>query len=448
MLIEGNPADLPGLDLPSNSQDFVENLPNDLIEILNKIATEGGGVWLVGGCVRDSMLGQKVKDFDIAVDFSPTEMMRIFPDAIPTGLDFGCVTLRGSKQNYEATTLRSESGYSDGRRPDQVELVSSLSKDLERRDFTINAMAIDVARKFLHDPHNGRLDLKKGVIKSVGIPTQRINEDGLRILRAYRFMDRGEIGLWPMNQDLSIAIRNQSEILNKISSERINVEFSKIIAGKHCSQIVEKMLNDGVLPIFSPLDPINCYTAVRGLNSPDTLKLSTEARISMLFSNLDQDKLSKFLRDMKTSNEFRKKCLLLHSLIGTMPDSTIESSRVHKHILGPNGFEHLIIQKIISEYNIQTLSSSEIDSNEVLSAIERYHSIPSKVALPLLDGEYLMRTTGIPSGKKLGCLKDWLFRLQVERSITSFEKMESLLCSLPWTADNFEQWPKMIFPEK
>ena len=259
-------------------------------------------------------------------------------------------------------------------------------------------------------------------------------------------MDRGESGLWPMNQDLSIAIRNQSEILNKISSERINVEFSKIIAGKHCSQIVEKMLNDGVLPIFSPLDPINCYTAVR-IEYPDTLKLSTEARISMLFSNLDQDKLSKFLRDMKTSNEFRKKCLLLHSLIGNMPDSTIESSRVHKHILGPNGFEHLIIQKIISEYNIQTLSSSEIDSNEVLSAIERYHSIPSKVALPLLDGEYLMRTTGIPSGKKLGCLKDWLFRLQVERSITSFEKMESLLCSLPWTTDNFEQWPKMIFPK-
>ena len=163
-------------------------------------------------------------------------------------------------------------------------------------------------------------------------------------------MDRGESGLWPMNQDLSIAIRNQSEILNKISSERINVEFSKIIAGKHCSQIVEKMLNDGVLPIFSPLDPINCYTAVRGLNSPDTLKLSTEARISMLFSNLDQDKLSKFLRDMKTSNEFRKKCLLLHSLIGNIPDSTIESSRVHKHILGVNGFEHLILQKICLLY--------------------------------------------------------------------------------------------------
>ena len=116
MLIEGNPADLPGLDLPLNSQDFVENLPNDLIEILNKIATEGGGVWLVGGCVRDSMLGQKVKDFDLAVDFSPQEMMKIFPNSIPTGLDFGCVTLRGSKQNYEATTLRSESGYSDGRR--------------------------------------------------------------------------------------------------------------------------------------------------------------------------------------------------------------------------------------------------------------------------------------------------------------------------------------------
>ena len=448
MLIEGNPADLPGLDLPSNSQDFVEKLPNDLIEILNKIATEGGGVWLVGGCVRDSMLGQKVKDFDLAVDFSPTEMMKIFPDAIPTGLDFGCVTLRGSKQNYEATTLRSESGYSDGRRPDQVELVSSLSKDLERRDFTINAMAIDVARRVLHDPHNGRLDLKKGVIKSVGIPAQRLSEDGLRILRAYRFMDRGDSGLWPMNQDLSIAIRNQSEILNKISSERINVEFSKIIAGKHCSQIVDKMLKDGVLSIFSPLDPINCYTAVRGLNSPDTLKLSNEARIAMLFSNLESDKLSKFLRDMKTSNEFRKKCLLLYSLFGSMPDSTIESSRVHKHILGPNGLEHLILQKIISEYNIQTLTSSEIEPSEILSAIERYQSIPSKVILPLLDGEYLMRTTGIPSGKKLGCLKDWLYRLQVERSITSFEKMESLLCSLPWTADNFEQWPKMTFPNK
>lgn len=448
MLIEGNPADLPGLELPLHSQDFIKNLPKDLIEILNKIAREGGGVWLVGGCVRDSMLGEKVKDFDLAVDFSPQDMMKIFPDAIPTGLDFGCVTIRGSKQNYEATTLRSESGYSDGRRPDQVELVSSLSKDLERRDFTINAMAIDVARQVLHDPHNGRLDLKSGVIKSVGIPTQRIKEDGLRILRAYRFMDRGDSGLWPMSQDLSVAIRNQSIILNKISSERINVEFTKVMEGKHCSQILEKMIDDGVLSIFSPLTSTNCYTSIKGLSSTDTLKLSTEARVSLLFCNLNEDELSKFLRGMKTSNEFRKKCLLLHSLIGIIPDSNVESSRVHKHILGSNGLEHLVIHKIISEFNIQNISSSKFDYNEILSAIERYESIPAKVANPLLDGEYLMRNTGIPSGRKLGRLKAWLFRLQVERDITSFEKMESLLCSLPWTVDNFEHWPEMSFPNK
>ena len=114
---------------------------------LRLVAQHGGGIWVVGGAVRDACLGIDVHDIDFAVSLEPQQMMEVFPDSIPTGIDYGTVSLRGDGVFYEATTLRTESAYEDGRRPGQVSWGVSLSDDLERRDFTINAMAIDIARK-------------------------------------------------------------------------------------------------------------------------------------------------------------------------------------------------------------------------------------------------------------------------------------------------------------
>ena len=180
----------------------MEELPLDLIEILNLICHNGGGVWIVGGAVRDWMIGHKPSDIDIAVDLTPEEMLEIFNDAILTGEEFGTVSLRGKNCLYQATTLRTDGEYIDGRRPENVTWGMSLREDLERRDFTINAMAIDVARKLLYDPHDGRTDISRGIIRAVGNAHQRLSEDGLRIMRAYRFADRRESGVWDIEHSL------------------------------------------------------------------------------------------------------------------------------------------------------------------------------------------------------------------------------------------------------
>lgn len=445
MLRQGNMADLPGTELPKNCLELVDNLELELIEILDKIALNNGGVWLVGGCVRDSMLGLKVKDIDLAVDLSPERMMEIFPDAIPTGLDFGCVTLRGNTAMYEATTLRSESGYSDARRPDSVVLESSLSKDLERRDFTINSMAIDVARKLLHDPHQGSKDIKSGVIKSVGIANNRLKEDGLRILRAYRFMDRGSAGVWPLNPDLSVAVKKNSSILKNISSERIRDEFLKILAGSNCGFVIRRMIHDGVLQEFSVLSMDNSYSSAICLDDPNIQEISVEGRLAILFSNLQRNEFERFLTTIRVSNEFKRKSMKLHQLIAMLPTLEDSSVRLHKYIVGDDAREHLQINLILSR-NSKDVGGGTIPESEVIEEmIQNLSSMKEIDTKPLIDGKYIMANLGIPSGAKLGRLKEWLHKIQIERGIEEFEKMETIICSIPWNSDDYSDWPRMEF---
>ena len=206
-------ADVPALECPVNVVAWLEKLPPHILEIASTVALHGGGIWIVGGAVRDVCLGIDVHDIDFAVSLEPQRMMEIFPDSIPTGIDYGTVSLRGDDGVfYEATTLRTESNYDDGRRPEQVSWGISLSVDLERRDFTINAMAIDIARKVMHDPHHGLQDMERGMLRAVGQAYRRISEDGLRILRAYRFLDRGKAGVWQFDFDLGEALRKNSHM--------------------------------------------------------------------------------------------------------------------------------------------------------------------------------------------------------------------------------------------
>ena len=199
-------ADVPGIPLTGLAAEWADAPPSELVPILNKFGENGIGVWIVGGAVRDLMLNIKPSDIDLAVDVPPEEVMELFPYSIPTGLRFGTVTLRSSDELYEATTLRSESGYGDGRRPDEVEWGTSLRTDLSRRDFSMNAMAIDIENRLLHDPFNGRKDLENGVLRAVGDASERLSEDALRILRAYRFCDRGDAGIWWPDHYLSTAL--------------------------------------------------------------------------------------------------------------------------------------------------------------------------------------------------------------------------------------------------
>jgi tRNA nucleotidyltransferase (CCA-adding enzyme) len=224
-------------------------VPRDVFTIVNKLKDAGRYAWIVGGCVRDSLLGKPVADWDIATEALPNELMKIFPRAIPTGLQHGTVTLVMGGHHYEVTTLRGETTYSDGRRPDAVHFVEEIASDLARRDFTINAIAVDPHSGELVDPFGGRQDLDAKIIRAVGKAVERFSEDGLRVLRAARFSATLEFDLAP--ETLS-AIEPTLDTFRKVSAERVRDEWVKTMKAKKPSRAFDVMRETGILGVSCP----------------------------------------------------------------------------------------------------------------------------------------------------------------------------------------------------
>ncbi|MDR0403050.1 MAG: HD domain-containing protein [Treponema sp.] len=198
-----------------------------LREIAAVFSAAGKEVYLVGGAVRDLLLGREAVDWDIATNARPEEVIGLFKKVIPTGIKHGTVTIRYKGRSVEATTFRTESGYSDGRRPDTVRYAAAIEEDLSRRDFTMNAAAIKLPEGTLTDPFGGRDDIRRRIIRCVGKPAERFAEDGLRPLRALRFAS--QLG-FELEEATLGAIRGALPTTAKVASERIRDELDKIIA--------------------------------------------------------------------------------------------------------------------------------------------------------------------------------------------------------------------------
>ena len=212
-------------------------IPSGANEIIHTLQNNGYEAFLVGGCVRDSILGRPIHDYDITTSATPDEMMEVFKDKriIETGLQHGTITIVINGEGYECTTYRIDGNYSDSRRPDSVAFTRSLEEDLKRRDFTINAMAYNNEAGLI-DPFNGMEDIKYHKIRCVGRAEDRFSEDALRILRAIRFAS--QLG-FVVDSDASLNIHKMYKNLENISTERINSEFCKIaLSSEFYMQIV------------------------------------------------------------------------------------------------------------------------------------------------------------------------------------------------------------------
>ena len=205
------------------------NLPEDVQEIMSVIREYGATSYVVGGCVRDSILGREPHDWDICTPALACELLVEFEEkgykVIPTGLQHGTITVHLNGNNYEITTFRRDGEYSDGRHPNSVEFTSDLIYDLERRDFTMNAIAYN-PEEGLIDPFNGCQDVQNRIIRCVEDPNERFREDGLRILRALRFAAQLNFTIDSLTEE---AMLNNKELINGLSMERINSEFTKMI---------------------------------------------------------------------------------------------------------------------------------------------------------------------------------------------------------------------------
>ena len=208
----------------------IEHWPQQLqaaVPVLERINQAGFEVYFVGGCVRDTLLQRPLHDVDLATSAYPQEIKQIFPQTIDTGIEHGTVTVIYQKKAYEITTFRTESGYQDYRRPDKVEFVRSLKEDLKRRDFTINALAMNAQGEII-DLFAGIADLQQRQIRAVGVAADRFHEDALRMLRAVRF--QAQLNFTIEKQTLA-GIQTNAALLSHIATERIREEFIKLMEG-------------------------------------------------------------------------------------------------------------------------------------------------------------------------------------------------------------------------
>lgn len=217
-------------------------------EILRILNENGYEAYLVGGAVRDILLGGTPSDIDITTNATPEEVMKLFPKVYPTGIKFGTVTVKMGKEEYEITTYRVDGKYLDGRRPNTVYFGKTIKDDLSRRDFTVNAMAMDADGKII-DMFGGQDDIKRGIIRAVGNPSERFSEDALRILRAFRFSARYGFDI---EAETFKAIKETKEGLKLISSERIRNEICKVLLTNNVLNTFLAMYESGVLEIILP----------------------------------------------------------------------------------------------------------------------------------------------------------------------------------------------------
>jgi len=224
-------------------------IPDYVLKTTKKLDSQGYEAWIVGGSIRDLLIGKPAYDYDIATNAPPEKVMEIFRRAIPTGIKHGTVTVLSGGHSIEVTTFRTDGEYSDSRHPDEVAYAESIFEDLSRRDFTINGIAYNPVTAMLIDPYSGREDINREVIRTIGNPVDRFREDGLRPYRACRFAS--QLG-FKIEENTFKAIALCLHPASKVSAERIRDEFIKILQSPKPSRGIELLRMSGLINIFLP----------------------------------------------------------------------------------------------------------------------------------------------------------------------------------------------------
>ena len=351
---------------------FIE-IPEKAERILETLQGAGYEAYVVGGCVRDSILGRTPGDWDITTSASPQQVKALFPRTIDTGIEHGTVTVMDGKEGFEVTTYRIDGAYEDCRHPKSVTFTSNLTEDLKRRDFTINAMAY-APKTGLVDEFGGMEDLKNKIIRCVGDPKERFGEDALRMLRAVRFA--AQLG-FTLADDVRDAIRDMAEQLDQISAERIQTELVKLVTSPlpHWFRLTyETGITSVIMPEFDRImvqrqhNPHHAYTtgehtlvAMRSIPSDKVL------RLVMLFHDMGKPDVfttdengkdhfhghaaysapiaERIMRRLKFDNDtMRQVCTLVrnHSMY---PQLTGKDVRRAAHQIGPELFDSFLLVK-------------------------------------------------------------------------------------------------------
>ncbi len=347
-------------------------LEKNCCEILSTLENAGFSAYIVGGCVRDTLMGIPIHDYDITTNALPKQIIEVFSDhkVIPTGIKHGTVTVIHNDEPFEITTFRIDGEYTDSRRPNSVTFTANLREDLARRDFTMNAIAMDMNDK-IYDPFGGEEDIRKGIIRCVGNPIERFTEDALRILRAVRF---SSILGFDIEKNTAHAIHSLKNRLDNISVERISVELMKLLGGRNCISVLLKyrdiigQIIPELIPAFdldqrSPYHKYDVYEhIVRAVDAvPTNIEGADVLRLTMLLHDvgkpdslkLDENGRGHFKGHAKIGAEMAKNILhrmkLDNKTLNTVYDiiyrhsDKIESEKHIKRIINQIGFDKFML---------------------------------------------------------------------------------------------------------
>jgi tRNA nucleotidyltransferase (CCA-adding enzyme) len=376
------------------------------IEACKMLQDKGFESYLVGGCVRDLLMNTKPKDWDICTNAKPEQMKQVFPKTYDTGIQHGTITVSlgpTPQDMFEVTTYRTEGDYSDGRRPDFVAFVNDINEDLARRDLTINSMAYDPVNDKIVDPYGGQSDLKNRVIKAVGNPNDRFQEDGLRTMRVARFAARLGFTVDPGTQQ---AITNNLDVLSKVSKERMRDELTKTLVTSHPSVGLAILLNTGAMGVLGTA--FNSGIVASTFSAIDSSQGSMETKMAILLHKLNRPELESTLRELKFSNDEIKKIVFLNvamqEFVKFHSESTPVGARKFLSFIknnAPEGYE-----KSLAEF-LDFAKSLGLPARQELEALLTEAPIHKKELD--ISGNDLMTELNLKPGPKIKQLLDHLY---------------------------------------
>ena len=371
------------------------SIPDDVREIIDKIEYNGYEAYIVGGCVRDCVMGTAPHDYDLCTNALPEKILEIFSDddIVDAGLKHGTVGVIKNHNVYEITTYRIDGIYSDGRHPDSVQFTSLLKEDLRRRDFTINAMAYN-PKTGLVDVFGGRDDIKNGIIRCVGNAKERFSEDALRILRAIRFASRFNFDI---DADTANEMHTQYPSIDNVSIERICTELTQSIMCKNASRYFLEF-RDIISFIIPEMNNISDINYQKNLNSLNKSSEDIYIKLSLLLNGIDSVTVKKILKRLRCSNVIIDK---VSTFVGCFDIKLCNTKKDTKLLLQKFGYEDLLRFleiKYLTDTNINeaTIESIAAIAKAIIANNECYN-----VKTLAINGD-ILKEIGVKNGLEIG----------------------------------------------
>jgi len=387
-------------------------IPEKVNRILKQLEKAGYPAYIVGGCVRDSILGRKPTDWDITTKATPCQVKDLFRRTIDTGIEHGTVTVMLGNEGYEVTTYRIDGLYEDSRHPKEVTFTEDLKEDLRRRDFTINAMAYN-SQEGLIDIFDGVEDSKKRLIRAVGNPQERFQEDALRLMRALRFS--AQLG-YQIEANTKQAILEMAKDLDKISAERVQIELIKLITSPH-PEVLKEAYRLGVTKVILPeIDQI-MKSKEEGEKLMQRMQKVPEDkiyRLTILFSELGKETAIKIGKRLKMDNATIKLVSTLVAYFSYQPELIESSIRKAIYEIGEDAYPYLYQLKKakILASGVEKEEERNEEANKIYEKILERGDCLSLHGMNLSGNDLL--ALGLKPGKEVGKILYSLLEIVLE----------------------------------